>query len=88
MAVVGDTVAADVHMQEEVAAAGGILHGYSDVADVDSRKMVAVGLGDPGEDVRSHHVARHHVAQEGLVEEGQGVVVEAEDFPGLLETLV
>lgn len=83
MAVVGDTVAADVHMQEEVAAAGGILHGYSDVADVDSRKMVAVGLGDPGEDVRSHHVA-----QEGLVEEGQGVVVEAEDFPGLLETLV
>ena len=79
MAVVNDTAAAaaaDVHMQEEEDAAGGILRiDSAAVGGVGSHRLEEVGLAD---------VHNCHAVLEGPKEEGLGEVAEAADFPGHL----
>lgn len=77
MAVVNDTAAADadVHMQTEEDAAGGILRiDSAAVGGVGSHRLEEVGLAD---------VHNCHAVLEGP-EEGLGEVAEAADFPGHL----
>ena len=78
MAVVNDTAAddADVHMQEEEDAAGGILRiDSAAVGGVGSHRLEEVGLAD---------VHNCHAVLEGPKEEGLGEVAEAADFLGHL----